>query len=107
MYFNQVRIVGTRYVKGNWGFPFIASFLVLLLAAAIMLTAKTTATLAEDTATCAYFALAIGVIFLIGNVNSKNAREAMVQIKKMKIVSRLVCLGKNGRKKGAVFDGPS
>jgi hypothetical protein len=44
MYFDQIRLVGTRYVKGNWGFPFVASFLVLLLAAAILLTAKTIAT---------------------------------------------------------------
>jgi len=99
--------VGTRIVKGNWGFPFIASFLVLLLAAAIMLAAKTTAISAEDTATVAYFALAIGVIFLIGNVNFKNVREAMIRIEKVKIVSRLVCIGKKVRKKGAVFDGPS
>jgi hypothetical protein len=50
----------------NWGFPFIAGFLALLLAAAVLLSMGLVS-VAELIATCAYFALVIGVVLqLVG-----------------------------------------
>lgn len=82
IYFNQIQIVVKRYVKGNWGVPFIAGFILLLFVAAVLLSVGW-ASVAEDTATCAYFTLAIGVVL------------------------QLVCLGKNRLKNGVAFHGPS
>jgi hypothetical protein len=78
--YKQVRLVVKRYVKGNWGYPFIAGFIVLLFTAAVLLAVDWTS-VAEFTATCAYFSLAIGVIL------------------------QLVRLGKNRAENGAVFHG--
>jgi hypothetical protein len=55
----QKRIKG--YVKENWGCPFIFGFIILLLSAAFFLAAGW-ASLAENTADFAYFALATGVV---------------------------------------------
>lgn len=79
-YFSQILIVFKRNVKEDWGFPFIAGFITLIFAAAILLVVGW-ASVAEATATCAYFTLAIGVVL------------------------QLVCLGKNRRENGAVFHG--
>jgi hypothetical protein len=77
----QVKIEG--YVKENWGFPFIAGFMVLLVAAAAFLAAGWTS-LADAIAVCAYFALVAGIIV------------------------QLVCFSKNKRKnEGVVLDGSS
>jgi hypothetical protein len=81
VYLKQVRIVVKRYVNGNWGFPFIAGFMVLLFSAAVLLTVKDLASMAEPTATLAYIALVVGVVL------------------------QLVCSGRNNQKKGAVFHG--
>jgi len=69
-----------RNVKEDLGVPFIAGFIILIFAAAILLVVGW-ASWAEATATCAYFTLAIGVVL------------------------QLVCLGKNRPKNGAVFHG--
>ena len=55
----QVKVKG--YVKENWGYPFIAGFMILLFAAAVFLAAGW-ASLAEAIAVCAYFALAAGIV---------------------------------------------
>ena len=78
--FKQVQLVVKRYVKGNWGYPFIGGFILLLFTAAVLLAAGLTP-VAEVAATCAYFALAIGVVL------------------------QLVYLGKNRAENGAVFHG--
>lgn len=67
-------------IKSNWGFPFIASFLVFLLAAAVF-SAVGWIQVAEVIAILAYFAIVVGVIL------------------------ELICFGKNRSKKGVVFDG--
>jgi hypothetical protein len=61
-YFKQIREQTLRYVKGNWGFPFITAFLILLFAAALQNIVAGEASLAELTAIFAYFALALGVV---------------------------------------------
>jgi hypothetical protein len=104
----------TRYVSGNWGVTLIAGFLLFLIAAASMLAysnycleqgrildAQTTATWAEDAAFAAYIALAIGVVFELGNVNSKTALNSITRIKKLKTALILVRSGKNKMKNGA------
>ena len=60
---------------------------------------------AELIATFAYFALVIGVLFQLGNVNSQNARKVIAPIKKNKVALQLVHLVKNRLKKEAVFHG--
>ena len=94
----------SRCVRVNWGLPFIASFLLLLFASAVLL-AVGGVSVAEITADFAYFALAIGVVLKLGNVNSKTAREGIVLIKKLKVKSQHVHFGINRLKKGAVFHG--
>jgi hypothetical protein len=71
-----------RRIQENWGFPFIIGFLMLLLSAAVLLTAGYTST-AEMTANVAYFTLAAGVFL------------------------ELICLGKNRQKGEKVLNGSS
>ena len=66
----------------NLGFPFIAGFLLLLFSSAILLAAGK-AYLAEPIANFAYFSLVAGVVL------------------------QLICLSKNRKKNGDVFDGSS
>jgi hypothetical protein len=117
-YINKIQIVLKRYLKGKWGFPFIVAFLLLLLTAAIFLVISATsaeltatstsfASMAEITAEFSYFALAIGVLFQLGNVNSKTFQSVIAWIKKLKIALQHVLLGKNRLKNGVLFDGPS
>jgi hypothetical protein len=54
-----VRVKG--YVRENWGAPFIMGFILLLIIAATSLSAGL-ASLAEEVAVYAYYALTIGVI---------------------------------------------
>ncbi len=70
-----------------------------------ILLAQTMATLAEDSAIVAYFALAIGVVFELGNVNSKTALKSIARIKKLKIALGLVHSEKNKTKTERFFDG--
>jgi Na+/phosphate symporter len=78
--FKQVQQVVRRYTIGNWGFPFIGGFIVLLFTAAVLLVAGLSS-VAEVAATCAYLALAVGVVL------------------------QLICLGKNRVKNGGVLHG--
>ena len=65
-----------QHVKTNWGFPFIARFMVLLFVAAVFLAAEW-AYLAETTAICAYFSLVAGVLLQLVCF-SKNRKEKEV-----------------------------
>jgi hypothetical protein len=78
--FKQVKQVVMRHTNGNWGFPFIGGFIVLLCIAAVLLAAGW-ASVAEATATFAYLTLAVGVVL------------------------QLICLGKNRVKNGGVLHG--
>lgn len=49
-----------RYVRENWGSPFIGAFVLLLLFAAAFLSTGLS-TLANDVAVYAYYVLAVGV----------------------------------------------
>ena len=120
----QIREKTKRYFRENWGFPFIAGFILLLLVAAIFLvfsnylasiaTSVTDQNMAnsmyitswaEGTATCAYFALVVGVVLLLGNVNSTLVHERVVKIKGLKVISKCIRYRKNRFNKGAVFRG--
>lgn len=79
-YWKQIQEQTERSIKSNWGFPFIAGFLALLFAAAVLLVVGLVQE-AEVIATCAYFAIVVGVIL------------------------QLVCFGKNRSKNGVMFDG--
>jgi hypothetical protein len=78
--FKQVLHLVMQYAKGNWSFPFVGGFIVLLFTAAVLLAAGW-ASVAEVSATCAYFSLVIGVVL------------------------QLICLGKNRVKNGGVLPG--
>ena len=77
--FKQIVIQTKRSVRGNWGFPFIAGFILLLIVSAIQLAGRWVS-VAEPIATCAYFTLVIGVVL------------------------QLVCLTKYKLKNGAAFN---
>jgi hypothetical protein len=49
-----------RYVRANWGSPFIVAFMLLLLFAAVLLSTSSSI-LADDLAVYAYSALVVGV----------------------------------------------
>jgi hypothetical protein len=66
----------------NWGFPFIAGFLLFLFSSAILL-AVGLANLAEQIADFAYFSIVVGVVL------------------------QLICFSKNIEKNGDIFDGSS
>lgn len=55
----SVRVKG--YIRENWGAPFVVGFMLLLMIAATSLSVGL-ATLADELAVCAYFALVVGVI---------------------------------------------
>jgi hypothetical protein len=107
----QIRDQTKRYVRENWGFPFIVAFILLLLLAAIFLaisnyyTSITTLVWAEAIASCAYIVLVVGVVLQLGKINSNSARKYITQIKEFKIISKCIHFGKNWFKKGAVFHG--
>ena len=52
---------GKRYVRENWGAPFIVCFILLLVVAAVSMTTSLDA-LADDMALYAYYALIAGVV---------------------------------------------
>jgi len=70
------------YFRENWGFPFIAGFLLFLFSSAFLLTAGFV-NLAEQIANFAYFSLVLGVVL------------------------QLICFSKNRKKNGEAFDGSS
>lgn len=111
-YFKQVQRKTKRYDSSNWGFPFIAAFLILLFIAAVFLatSAYFASTIseaivesAELIATFAYFALVIGVLFQLGNVNSKTVRETPTRIKKLKFALQYIFSGKNKKQGAAIY----
>jgi len=60
---------------------------------------------AELFANFAYFALAIGVVLLLGKVNSTSVQEGIVKIKKLKVITKCIRFGKNRLNKGVEFYG--
>ena len=80
-YLHKIQVLTHSYFRENWGFPFIAGFLLLLFSSAILLAASID--YAETIANFAYFSLVIGVVL------------------------QLVCLGKNRKKNGDGFHGSS
>lgn len=58
---NKIMFKIKGYVKGNWGSPFIAGFMLLLLTAAVSLSAGLSS-LADAIAVYAYYALVVGVV---------------------------------------------
>ena len=113
----RIREQTKRYVRENWGFPFIIAFIPLLLTAATLLVtsnlnsnsypsmAKFLELMAEGIATASYFTLVIGVVLELGKVNSNSVRKDIEQIKEFKIISKCIRFGKNRFNKGAVFHG--
>jgi hypothetical protein len=124
----RIREQTKRYVRENWGIPFIVAFITLLLVAAIFLvTSNYYASIAisaagekmatfrmislnleswaEFIASCAYFVLVVGVVLQLGKVNSNSVRKDLAQIKKFIIISKCIRFGKNRFTKGAVFHG--
>lgn len=59
--FNRIAVKIKGYVKENWGAPFIAGFIVLLLSAAVFLSVGLSY-LADAVAVYAYYALVAGVL---------------------------------------------
>jgi hypothetical protein len=53
-----------RYIKEDWGLPFVGGFIILLLVAAVFLSSGLAA-MAETVANFAYFALVVGVVLQI------------------------------------------
>lgn len=67
-----------RLVSRGWGYPFIASFLILLVLSAISL-ALGAASVAEVMADIAYFSLVAGVILELAYLSKKASREGVLQ----------------------------
>jgi hypothetical protein len=80
-YLHKIQVLTHSYLMENWGFPFIAGFLILLFSSAILLAASMD--YAEQIANFAYFSLVVGVVL------------------------QLICFSKNRKKNGDVFDGSS
>jgi hypothetical protein len=59
--FNKITVKVKGYVKENWGSPFIVGFMLLLLSAAVSLSAGLSS-LADAVAVYAYYALVVGVV---------------------------------------------
>lgn len=58
---NMLEVRMKRYVKKNWGAPFIVGFMLLLVVAAVSLSSGW-ASSADAVAVYAYYALVIGVV---------------------------------------------
>jgi hypothetical protein len=124
--FKRIQRKTKRYDSSNWGFPFITAFLILLFTAAVFLatsayfasaassamasdisdksiTSANFASWATKIANGAYFALVIGVLFQLGNVNSKTVRETPARIKKLKFALQYVFSGKNKKQGAAIY----
>jgi hypothetical protein len=81
LYLGQIREKIPRFVRDNWGFPFVFAFLMLLFVSAALLFAGFS--MADETATTTYFVLAAGVVL------------------------QLVCFSRNKFKNGVALDGSS
>jgi hypothetical protein len=81
-YLHKIQVLTCSYLGENWGFPFIAGFLLFLFSSALLLEVSII-NLAKQIAGFAYFSLVLSVIL------------------------QLICLSKNRRKNGEVFDGSS
>ncbi|MGA2682128.1 MAG: hypothetical protein ABSF44_10060 [Candidatus Bathyarchaeia archaeon] len=68
-YLSNIYVKFSEWSKGDWGYPFIAGFMALLFAAAVLLAVGSA--WASNAADLAYFALAAGVILQLA-CKSKN-----------------------------------
>ena len=64
--FNKIMLKVEGYVKENWGSPFIVGFMLLLVAAAVSLSAGLSS-LADTVAVYAYYALVAGVFLQLAS----------------------------------------
>ena len=64
--FNKITVKVKGYVKENWGSPFIVGFMLLLLSAAVSLSAGLSS-LADTVAVYAYYALVAGVFLQLAS----------------------------------------
>jgi hypothetical protein len=65
-YLQKIQVLTHSYFRENWGFPFIAGFLIFLFSSAILLAADMSYW-AEPIANISYFSLVVGVVLqLIG-----------------------------------------
>ena len=64
--FNKIMLKVKGYVKENWGSPFIVGFMLLLVAAAVSLSAGLSS-LADTVAVYAYYALVAGVFLQLAS----------------------------------------
>ena len=77
----KIQVLTRGYFMENWGFPFIAGFLILLFSSVMLLAAGME--YAEQIANFAYFSLVTGVVL------------------------QLICFSTNRKKNGDIFDGSS
>ena len=64
--FNTITLKVKGYVKENWGYPFIAGFMLLLIAAAVTLSVSLSS-LANNVALYAYYTLVAGVVLQLAS----------------------------------------
>jgi hypothetical protein len=64
--FNKIMLKVKGYVKENWGSPFIVGFMLLLIVAAVSLSASLSS-LADTVAVYAYYALVAGVFLQLAS----------------------------------------
>ena len=64
--FNKIMLKVKGYVKENWGSPFIVGFMLLLIVAAVSLSAGLSS-LADTVAVYAYYALVAGVFLQLAS----------------------------------------
>ena len=64
--FNTITLKVKGYVKENWGSPFIAGFMLLLIAAAVTLSVSLSS-LANNVALYAYYTLVAGVVLQLAS----------------------------------------
>lgn len=78
--FNKIILKIKRYVKENWGSPFIVGFILLLIVAAGSLSAGF-ASLANNVAVYGYYALVAGVLLQLASFlkyRGKSSNEVVV-----------------------------
>jgi hypothetical protein len=64
--FNKIMLKAKGYIKQNWGSPFIVGFMLLLIVAAVSLSAGLSS-LADTVAVYAYYALVAGVFLQLAS----------------------------------------
>jgi hypothetical protein len=77
--FRKVMIRVKDYVKENWGSPFIAGFMSLLIVAAVSLSAGLSS-LADKTAVYAYYALVVGVFLQLASFLKYRGKRAADEV---------------------------